>query len=164
MEFLESETYVEEILESLLKEEGELQFSSFNEETAWQIGNRLVERATRENLPVTIDITRGEQQLFHASRPGTSADNDEWVKRKVRLVYRFAHSSFYMGQLLKSIGSTIEEAFLVPESEYAPHGGCFPVIIKGTGMVGTITVSGLAQEDDHRLVVETIRAYLEQEK
>jgi len=155
---------VEEILESLLKEEGELQFSSFNEETAWQIGKRLVERATRENLPVMIDITRGEQQLFHASRPGTSADNDEWAKRKVRLVYRFAHSSFYMGQLLKSMGKTIEEAFLIPESQYAPHGGCFPVIIKGTGMVGTITVSGLAQEDDHHLVVKTIRAYLAQEE
>ncbi|MFL7867792.1 MAG: heme-degrading domain-containing protein [Anaerolineales bacterium] len=152
-----------EILDGLLKEENELQFSSFNEESAWQLGRRLVERATRENLPVTIDITRGQQQLFHASRPGASADNDEWVKRKVRLVYRFAHSSFYMGQLLKSMGKTIEEAFLLPESEYAPHGGCFPIIIKGTGMIGTVTVSGLAQEDDHRLVVETLREYLAQE-
>ena len=157
---MENEANMNEILKNLLKEESELQFSSFNEETAWQIGNRLVERAARENLPVTIDIMRGEQQLFHASRPGTSADNDEWVKRKVRLVYRFAHSSFYMGQLLKSIGKTIEEAFLIPEREYAPHGGCFPIIIKGTGMVGAITVSGLAQEEDHRIVVETIREYL----
>jgi uncharacterized protein (UPF0303 family) len=163
MEFLKSETYMEEILKSLLKEEQELQFSSFNEETAWQLGQRLVERATRENLPVTIDITRGEQQLFHSSRPGTSADNDEWVKRKVRLVYRFGHSSFYMGQLLKSMGKNIEKTFLIPESQYAPHGGCFPIIIKGTGMVGTVTVSGLAQEEDHRLVVETIREYLAQE-
>jgi uncharacterized protein (UPF0303 family) len=152
-----------EILDGLLKEENELQFSSFNEESAWQLGRRLVECATRENLPVTIDITRGQQQLFHASGPGASADNDEWVKRKVRLVYRFAHSSFYMGQLLKSMGKTIEEAFLLPESEYAPHGGCFPIIIKGTGMIGTVTVSGLAQEDDHRLVVETLREYLAQE-
>ncbi len=155
---------MEKNLKSLLQEEQELQFSSFNEETAWQIGNQLVERAMQENLPITIDITRGEQQLFHASRPGTSADNDEWVKRKVRLVYRFAHSSFYMGQFLKSLGKPIEEVFLVPESEYAPHGGCFPIIIKGTGMVGTITVSGLAQEDDHRLVVETIREYLAREE
>lgn len=151
---------MEEILENLLQEEKELQFKSFNEETAWEIGKRLVERAIRDELPITIDITRGAHQLFHASRPGTSADNDEWVKRKVRLVYRFGHSSFYIGQYLKSLGKTIEELFLVPESEYAPHGGCFPVIVKGTGMVGTITVSGLAQEDDHRIVVETIREYL----
>ena len=153
---------MEEILENLLQEEKELQFKSFNEETAWEIGNRLVERAIREELPITIDITRGAHQLFHASRPGTSADNDEWVKRKVRLVYRLGHSSFYAGQFLKNMGKTIEEVLLIPESEYAPHGGCFPVIVKGTGMVGTITVSGLAQEEDHRLVVETIREYLAQ--
>ena len=151
---------MEEILENLLQEEKELQFKSFNEETAWEIGKRLVDRAIRDELPITIDITRGAHQLFHASRPGTSADNDEWVKRKVRLVYRFGHSSFYIGQYLKSLGKTIEELFLVPESEYAPHGGCFPVIVKGTGIVGTITVSGLAQEEDHRIVVETIREYL----
>jgi len=155
---------MDENLESLLQEEKELQFKSFNEETAWEIGNRLLERAIREELPITIDITRGAHHLFHAGRPGTSADNDARVKRKVRLAYRFGHSSFYMGQFLKSLGKTIEEVFLIPESEYAPHGGCFPVIVKETGMVGTITVSGLAQEEDHRIVVETIREYLAQEK
>jgi uncharacterized protein (UPF0303 family) len=67
-----------------------------------------------------------------------------------------------MGQFLKSRGASIEEAFLIPESDYAPHGGCFPVILKNTGMVGTITVSGLPQEEDHKLVVQVIREYLSQ--
>jgi uncharacterized protein (UPF0303 family) len=155
---------MDEKLKTLLKQEQELQFPSFDEDTAWKIGSHLWQRAKDENLPITIDITRGSQQIFHASRPGTSADNDEWVKRKVRLVYRFGHSSYYMGQLLKSMGKTIEEAFLIPEGDYAPHGGCFPILIKGTGMVGTITVSGLVQEEDHRIVVETIKSYLSQEE
>lgn len=155
---------MDDILKQLLHDEQELQFTSFNEDDAWKIGSQLVEQATRENLPVTIDITRGEHQLFHASMKGTSEDNDQWVKRKVRLVYRFEHSSFYMGQFLKSKGKTIEESYLLSESEYAPHGGCFPVIVKGTGMVGTITVSGLPQEEDHKLVVQAIRTYLAKEK
>ena len=152
---------MEEQLANLLKEEEALQFASFDEETAWQIGSWLVEYAVANNLPVTIDIQRGQHQLFHASRPGTAADNDEWVKRKVRLVYRFGHSSFYMGRLLKSMGQPIENVFLVSEGEYAPHGGCFPIIIKNTGIVGTITVSGLPQEEDHKLVVLAIRTYLQ---
>lgn len=155
---------MEDVLKQLLQEEQELQFKRFNEVTAWQLGNQLVKQATRHNLPITIDITRGSHQLFHASLPGTSADNDEWVKRKVRLVYRFGHSSFYMGQLLKSKGKRIEEAYLLSESEYAPHGGCFPVILKDTGMIGTITISGLPQEEDHKLVVQAIRNYLAQEQ
>jgi len=154
---------MDDILSQLLQEEQDLQFTNFNEETAWQLGNQLVEQAKNQSLAVTIDITRGSHQLFHASLKGTSADNDEWVKRKVRLVYRFGHSSFYMGQLLKSKGKTIEQSYMIPESEYAPHGGCFPVIVKGTGMVGTITVSGLPQEEDHKLVVETLRTFLAEE-
>ena len=154
---------MEDMLKNLLLEEQELQFTKFNEAIAWQIGNKLFERATRGSLPITIDITRGDHQLFHASLKGTSADNDEWVKRKVRLVYRFGHSSFYMGQLLKSKGKSLEEAYLISESLYAPHGGCFPVIVKDTGMIGTITVSGLPQEEDHKLVVQAIRDFLAQE-
>ena len=155
---------MEDVLSQLLQLEQELQFAKFNEAVAWQIGSQLVEQGRREKLPITIDIMRGQHQLFHASLPGTSADNDEWVKRKVRLVYRFGHSSFYMGQLLKSKGKRIEEAYLISETEYAPHGGCFPVILKDTGVIGTITVSGLPQEEDHKLVVQTIRDYLVEEK
>jgi len=69
-----------------------------------------------------------------------------------------------MGQLLKHKGKTIEQSYLISESEYAAHGGCFPIIVKSTGMVGTITVSGLPQEEDHKLVVESIRAFIAKEK
>ena len=155
---------MDEILQQLLLEEEELQFTNFNEETAWEIGSNLVKHGIIGRLPITIDITRGDHQIFHASRPGTSVDNDEWIKRKIRLVYRFGHSSFYIGQLLKSKGKRLEDAYLISESLYAPHGGCFPVIVKGTGVIGTITVSGLAQEDDHQLVVQAIREYLKDQK
>ena len=153
---------MDNILEQLLQEERELQFVRFDETTAWQLGSLLVERARKEGLPIAIDITRGPHQLFHAAMPGTSADNDEWIKRKVRLVYRFEHSSFYMNQLLKSKGKRIEEAYLIPENEYGPYGGCFPILVKGTGMIGTVTVSGLPQEEDHKLVVQVIRDHLAQ--
>jgi uncharacterized protein (UPF0303 family) len=155
---------MDDIVQQLLQEEQELQFIKFNEDTAWELGGQLVELARNRALPVTIDIMRGTHQLFHAALRGTSPDNDEWVKRKVRLVYRFGHSSFYVGQMLKNKGKSIEQSYLVSESEYAPHGGCFPIIVKDTGIVGTITVSGLPQEEDHKLVVEALRNYLAQEK
>lgn len=155
---------MDDILKQLLQEEQELQFTKFNEDVAWKFGGQLVELARNRNLPVTVDIMRGTHQLFHASLRGTSPDNDEWIKRKIRTVYRFGHSSFYIGQLLKSKGKTIEQSYLVSESEYAPHGGCFPIIVKDTGIVGTITVSGLPQEEDHKLVVEALGTYLAEEK
>jgi uncharacterized protein (UPF0303 family) len=44
--------------------------------------------------------------------------------------------------------------------DYAAHGGSFPIVVKGTGQVGTITVSGLAGVDDHALVVRALTWYL----
>jgi len=147
-------------LDALLAQEDELQLAAFTNDTPWELGRRLVETARGRGLAVTVDIRRGEQQLFHCALPGTAADNDAWIERKNRVVRRFGHSSFYVGQSLRRDGTTIAERFLLDEAEYAPHGGAFPVIVRDVGMVGTVTVSGLPQEDDHRLVVEVLRAFL----
>jgi uncharacterized protein (UPF0303 family) len=48
--------------------------------------------------------------------------------------------------MIASQGKTIQEMFLVSEDNYAAHGGAFPLIIKGVGIIGTVTVSGLAQQ------------------
>jgi uncharacterized protein (UPF0303 family) len=69
-----------------------------------------------------------------------------------------------MGIALKSAEKTIEEKYLISSSTYAAHGGAFPLIIKNVGMVGTITVSGLPQQEDHELVVLTLRRFLADEK
>jgi uncharacterized protein (UPF0303 family) len=152
---------MEDILKTLLDQEATLQFPSFDEAKAWELGSILVEKARERSLPIAIDIRRGDRQLFHASMPGASADNDQWIVRKVRTVNRFGHSSFYMGNLLKSSGKSLSERFFLSETEFAAHGGCFPLIVRGSGMVGTVAVSGLPQEEDHRLVVECLGAILE---
>lgn len=149
-----------ELIKELKQQEQELQFPSFSNEDAVTIGLDLYRMAKERNLPITIDITRNGQQLFHLAMPGTSADNDQWIIRKCRLVNRFQMSSFRMGTELRSEGLSLEERYELSHYEYAAHGGCFPILIKHTGMVGTITVSGLAQEDDHALVVEAIRNFL----
>ena len=147
-------------LESLLAEEQLLQFTTFTNEDAWELGTRLVEAARAGGLPVTVDVRRGDQQLFHAALPGTSADNDAWIERKVRVVRRFGRSSLAVGTELRVEGRTIEEAYLLDEAEYAPHGGAFPVAVKGVGVVGTVAVSGLPQAEDHALVVRVLREFL----
>jgi len=146
-----------ETLEELQAQEDELQFLSFDNDTAWELGNALVAAAREDGLAVTIDISRGEQRLFHCALPGTAADNDEWIERKNRVVRRFGHSSYYMGV---ENGDAFASDYLLDERVYAAHGGAFPVIVRDVGVVGTVTVSGLPQEEDHRLVVAVLRAFL----
>ena len=152
---------METLLKKLKAEEQELQFTHFSNEDAVALGLSLYETAKEKHLPVTIDITRNGHQLFHLSMPGTSPDNDQWVARKIKLVNRMGMSSYHVGTLLRSLGMTLEERFELSHYEYAAHGGCFPVILRGTGPIGTVTISGLAQEDDHAMVVDAIRAYLD---
>jgi uncharacterized protein (UPF0303 family) len=143
--------------EELLAQERELVFDAFDHEVAWALGQALVAVAQERRLPVTVDIAVGEQQLFHCALPGTAADNDAWIRRKNRVVRRFGHSSFYMGVVH---GDAFNAKFLLDEREFAAHGGAFPLIVRGAGPVGTVTVSGLPQADDHRLVVEVLRSFL----
>ena len=151
---------METLLKELETQEQELQFDRFSNADAVAVGLSLYETAKAKNLPVTIDITRNGHQLFHLSMPGTSPDNDQWVARKIKLVNRMGMSSYRVGTFLRSLGMTLEERFELSHYEYAAHGGCFPVILGGTGPIGTVTISGLAQEDDHAMVVNAIRAYL----
>ena len=152
---------MDELLKALLEQEATLQFAAFDDETAWELGASIVAEAKARDLPIAIDIRKGERQLFHASMPGASADNDKWIERKVRTVNRFGHSSFYIGRFLASQGKTLAEKYFISEQEFATAGGCFPIIVKGTGMVGTVAVSGLPQEEDHRLVTQRLAALIE---
>ena len=151
---------VSDLLASLLREEEELQFTQFTNEMALEIGFRIIEIVKMAKKSVTIDISRNGQQLFHYSFPGTSVDNDEWVKRKTRVVYRFGHSSHYVCSYLKSIQRTIQERYCLNPTEYAASGGSFPIIVKNVGVIGAITVSGLSQEEDHQLVTSVIKQFI----
>ncbi|MBT0995135.1 heme-degrading domain-containing protein [Cellulomonas sp. DKR-3] len=141
-------------------QERDLVFTRFDNDDAWALGCLLVELATERDLAVTVDIRRAGQQLFHAARPGTTADNDSWIERKTRVVMRFGASSFLVGLRATARGTTFADQHGLDLQEYAAHGGCFPVRVEGVGLVGTVTVSGLPQADDHALVVEAVRRFL----
>ena len=144
----------------LAAEEDELQFASFTNDDAWALGGLLVEAAREQGAPVAVDITHYGQQLFHAGLPGFTADNDDWIQKKIRVVQRCGHSSLAVGQLRRERGTTFEDVSGLDRRLYAAAGGCVPVIVRSVGPVGTVTVSGLPQLEDHRLAVSAIRAFL----
>jgi uncharacterized protein (UPF0303 family) len=151
---------LESAIAEIEAQEAELRFPSFSNTEAIALGAAIAERARSRGLAVTVDIRRSGQQLFHCALDGTSSDNDQWAHRKGKVAERFGHASFLIGLRLKLSGLALEEKYCVSPLEYSAHGGAFPVNIEGTGIVGSITVSGLPQEEDHALVVECIREFL----
>jgi uncharacterized protein (UPF0303 family) len=149
-----------ELLAVLEEQERRLRFRHFTNDDAIALGLALLDDARAAGAAVTVDVRRNGQQLFHAALEGTAPDNDEWVRRKVNVVDRFGHSSYYVGTLCRLEGGSIEEVFLVDPREFAAHGGSFPVVVEGVGVVGSVTVSGLPQADDHRMVVKALERFL----
>jgi len=145
-------------LAKITQQEQALILPKFNHEVAWRIGTRLRELAVACNLPVVIDVRRFGEPLFYAALPGTSPNNAEWVRRKSNVVARFFRSSYGMGRDLDLKQTTLQDRQALPLSDYAAHGGSFPIHVANAGIIGSVTVSGLPQRADHELVVEALCA------
>lgn len=148
------------LIAQIEEQERRLVFDGFDNDDGWEHGSLLVGLARERGLPVTIDITRGTQQLFHAALPGTAAHNDVWVRRKVETVREFGVSSYLAGLQATAAGNVFEDAPWIDPMRLAGHGGAFPITVRGVGVVGTVTVSGLPQADDHALAVEAVERML----
>ena len=142
--------------ERVALQERELQLPAVDMKLAWELGTRLRMLAVERGLRVVIDVRRFGQPLFYAALDGTTPDNAEWVRRKSNVVARFHRSSYAVGLHLALKNETLQEKQGLPMIDYATHGGAFPLAVAGTGVVGSATISGLAQRDDHELVVEAL--------
>jgi uncharacterized protein (UPF0303 family) len=140
-------------LAAIAVQERELCFERFDEEVAWSVGSRLHTMAVARGASVVIDVRRFGQPLFYCALAGSIPDNAEWVRRKSNLVARFHRSSYILGI---EMGAAIFEKYALPISDFAAHGGSFPICVQGAGVIGSITVSGLPQRADHELVVEAL--------
>jgi uncharacterized protein (UPF0303 family) len=143
----------------IIRQEAELRFPTFDYDTAWHLGLTLRDLALSRNQGVVVDIRRfgqPHQQLFYTVLAGTTPDSQRWVQRKINVVARFHRSSYAIGLLLEQQSRQFAERYGLPDADYAPHGGSFPIHVTGAGIIGAVTVSGLPQRDDHNLVVEAI--------
>jgi uncharacterized protein (UPF0303 family) len=147
-------------LEELAAQEAELVLPRFRHEDAVALGLALLDAARAGSLPVVVDVRHGDQVAFHAALPGSSATNDLWVERKVRVVRLVGTSSLRAGAEAAADGVTFEARQRVDPLAYAAHGGAFPLVVRDVGLVGVATVSGLPQVEDHRLVVRVLRGFL----
>ncbi|GAA1725528.1 heme-degrading domain-containing protein [Microbacterium paludicola] len=144
-----------DLIRRLEDEERELVLPTFDYDDAWALGRELMRLATERDLAVAVDIRKGAQQVFHAAREGSTVDMDTWIERKIRTVYRFGASSYLVG---RRHGGDFNAATGLPFTEYVAHGGAFPIRVRGVGIVGVVTVSGLPEADDHALAVEALRS------
>lgn len=140
------------------QEEERLQFTSFSRADALALGLRLVEDAKAFPDPVAVEITVNGLVVFRYFPDGARLDSELWLARKRRSVELMDMSSLHFLAWLEANGETLESRKL-PADDYAAGGGGFPIRVRGTGMIGSVCVSGLPDHrDDHRLVTGALAA------
>ena len=65
-----------------------------------------------------------------------------------------------LAELTRQEGTTFEAQMRLDPDLYAAHGGAFPVTLRGTGVIGTVAVSGLPELEDHSFAMEQLSAFL----
>jgi uncharacterized protein (UPF0303 family) len=143
----------------IAKQEELLQFASFDNTTAWSLGDAIRQHCEEHQLAVAIEVRLCRETVFYYAMQGTSPNNADWARRKRNTTELKHRSSYAVGLALKE-GETLESQSGLPARDYAHHGGSFPIRVKGVGCVGSVTVSGLPQRQDHALVAEVLASVL----
>lgn len=152
---MEETNDIQALMNSVQTQETAYEFERIDEELALQMGLYVIRRARKMGKPVATRITLNRRTLFAFSMAGTKPESDNWIRRKENITYATNGSSYYWECWCEQGVHPLEWRGMSYE-DYAPAGGCFPLRIKGAGMVGTLTISGMASHEDHALAFETV--------
>lgn len=143
-------------LARLALQEQLLQFDAFDRNTAWTLGSRIKALSEAAGVAMVIEIRLGKDTVFFYGMPGTGPTHADWARRKRNSVELLHTSSYALNLRLEKEGTTLEAKQGLPLRDYASHGGSVPIRVKGVGVIGVVTVSGIPQREDHGLAIQAL--------
>jgi len=144
----------------LLEEEMRLTLPSLTVTDALEIGEIAKLFGHDRSLPIAVEVRFGDWIIYHASLPGSTAENQWWIDRKARVVNLKKHSTMYERVSAQERGVDWHKENNLLDETHAIHGGGLPLITKNEGFVGVLLISGLPQVEDHLLGVEVLTEFL----
>ena len=146
--------------EQLIKEEYFFTFSELTLEDALEIGEICKSLGDLRKLPIAVEVRLANWVVYHASLPGSTNENQDWLDRKARVVTLKEHSTMYERVSAEERGIDWFIENNLSDETHAIHGGGLPLITKKEGFVGVLLISGLPQVEDHLLGVEVLTEFL----
>lgn len=134
-------------------------FQTFNADIAIEIGMIFLNIAKRDNLPIVVDISSHDLIYFHFANQGATANNERFIQRKTNTVMRFFHSTWWVSYKVNHDAQSMHEKYGTNNEDFTHLFGGWPIIVKGLGVIGSICVSGLTQEQDNQLIMDGLNQY-----
>lgn len=145
---------------SLLALEQELTFTSFSRADAFRLGVLINEESEKYPAPIAAEIVINGLVVYRYFQDGAMPDSELWLERKRNAVELMQMGSLRFGCWLEEIGETLEGYKLNPD-DFALGGGGMPITLKGTGVIGSVCVSGQPNNlDDQAIAANAMKRLL----
>ncbi len=128
----------------------------FDNRMAYDMGAKIIALAESRKQQIAVEVCRLHHTVFLYVDENLPMDKHHWLKRKANVARQFEESSLSVKHSLNEKGMSLEKNFGLDEKEFVAKGGAIPVFVNGAGMVATITVSGLKDEEDHAIILEAL--------
>ncbi|SMP53457.1 heme-degrading domain-containing protein [Anoxynatronum buryatiense] len=133
-----------------------IELEEFTNKLALDMGLEIIELAKLRNQHIAIEINRLNHTVFLFVDDTLSADKHNWLRRKANVAMLFEESSLNVKTDLEDGNMSLEDTFALEGKQYVAKGGSIPIFVHNAGMVGTITVSGLKDVEDHQIIIDAL--------
>lgn len=134
-----------------------IELEKFSNTIGLEMGLTLINLAKEKNKKIAVEISRLNHTIFLYVDDNLPADKHNWLKRKANISKHFEESSLSVKNDLNNGNMTLDGTFALDLKNYLAKGGSIPIFVKNSGMIATITVSGLTDVEDHELIVEALQ-------
>lgn len=134
-----------------------VELEKFDNRIGLEMGLAIVNLAKERNQNIAVQIEKLNHIIFLFVDDNLPADKHNWIRRKANVAKHFEESSLSVKYDLKNGNMTLTETFALDEKEYLAKGGAIPIFVKNAGMIGVVTVSGLHDEEDHKIIIDALK-------
>lgn len=134
-----------------------IELDSFSNRIALEMGLTIIDLAKSRNEHIAVEICRLNHTVFIYIDDNLPADKHNWLRRKANVTKQFEESSLSVKNDLKEGNMTLDKTFALDEKDFLAKGGSIPIFVKNAGMIGIITVSGLHDEEDHKIIIDALK-------
>lgn len=134
-----------------------IELERFDNRIALEMGLAIFELAKERNQHIAVQVERLTHIIFLYVDDTLPADKHNWLRRKANVTKHFEESSLSIKHDLLHGNMSLPKTFALDEQEYLAKGGSIPIFVKNAGMIAIVTVSGLHDEEDHKIIIDALR-------
>ena len=134
-----------------------IELEKFDNRVGLEMGLAIISLAKEKNQNIAVQVERLNHIIFLFVDDNLPADKHNWLRRKANVTKHFEESSLSVKNDLENGNMTLTETFALDGKKYLAKGGSIPIFVKNAGMVAVVSVSGLHDEEDHKIIIDALK-------